>query len=113
MDSLREKGIKAGLIKPRVFRPFPKEELAEALKGLKAIAVMDRSDSMNGHEGPLCLEIKAALYDKGMNKTILNYIYGLGGREIRLDEIESVFNDLSSAAKGIKKSAVIYLSVRE
>jgi pyruvate ferredoxin oxidoreductase alpha subunit len=113
IDALRDKGIKAGLIKPRVFRPFPKDELAEALKGLKAIAVMDRSDSMNGHEGPLCLEIKAALYDKGINKAIINYIYGLGGREIRLDEIESVFNDLSAVVQGKKKSAVIYLSVRE
>jgi pyruvate ferredoxin oxidoreductase alpha subunit len=113
IDALREKGVKAGLIKPRVFRPFPKEELADALKGLKAIAVMDRSDSMNGHEGPLCLEIKAALYDKGLNKTVLNYVYGLGGREIRLDEIEAVFNDLSAAVKGTRKSAVIYLSVRE
>ena len=113
IDALRDKGIKAGLIKPRVFRPFPKDELAEALKGLKAIAVMDRSDSMNGHEGPLCLEIKAALYDKGINKAILNYIYGLGGREIRLDEIESVFNDLTTVVQGKKKPAVIYLSVRE
>lgn len=113
IDTLREKGMKVGLVKPRVFRPFPKEELADALKNLKAIAVMDRSDSMNGQEGPLCLETKAALYDKGLNKTVLNYIYGLGGREIRLDEIEAVFNDLSAAAKGTKKSAVIYLSVRE
>jgi pyruvate ferredoxin oxidoreductase alpha subunit len=113
VDALREKGVKAGLIKPRVFRPFPKEELADALKGVKAIAVMDRSDSMNAQEGPLCLEIKAALYDKGISKTVLNYVYGLGGREIRLDEIEAVFNDLAAAIKGSKKPAVTYLGVRE
>ncbi|MCX5679180.1 MAG: pyruvate ferredoxin oxidoreductase, partial [Candidatus Omnitrophica bacterium] len=94
VDELREKGLKVGLLKPRVFRPFPKEEIAEALKGLDAIAVMDRSDSGNGQEGPLCLEIKAALYDKGLNKTILNYIYGLGGRDIKMEEIESIYNDL-------------------
>jgi pyruvate ferredoxin oxidoreductase alpha subunit len=113
VDTLRSKGMKAGLVKPRVFRPFPKEELAEALRPLKAVAVMDRSDSMNAHEGPLCLEIKAALYDKSINKTVLNYIYGLGGREIRPDEIESVYNDLAAAAKGAKKAPVTYLSVRE
>ncbi len=113
IDGLREKGVKAGLVKPRVFRPFPKEELAGALKNLKAIAVMDRSDSMNAQEGPLCLEIKAALYDKAVNKTVLNYVYGLGGREIRLDDIEAVFNDLAAAVKGKSMPMVTYLGVRE
>lgn len=113
VDSLRSKGLKVGLLKPRVFRPFPKEELAEALKGMKAIAVMDRSDSMNAQEGPLCLEIKASLYDKGFTKTVLNYIYGLGGREIRLDEIEGIYTDLFESLKGTKKSSVTYLGVRD
>jgi len=112
VDSLRAKGVKAGLLKPRVFRPFPKEEIAEALKGLDAVAVMDRSDAINGQEGPLCVEIKAALYDKGLNKPVLNYIYGLGGREIKLDEIESIYKDLGDASK-VKKNSVIYLGVRE
>jgi pyruvate ferredoxin oxidoreductase alpha subunit len=112
VDGLRAKGMKAGLIKPRVFRPFPKEEIADALKGVKAIAVMDRSDSMNGHEGPLCIELKAALYDKGYDKTVLSYIYGLGGREIRPDDIESVFTDLFESVKGAKKDLVRYLGVR-
>jgi pyruvate ferredoxin oxidoreductase alpha subunit len=105
--------MKVGLLKPRVFRPFPKEEIAEALKGLDAIAVMDRSDSGNGQEGPVCLEIKAALYDKGVNKTILNYIYGLGGRDIKMEEIESIYNDLFDAVKSGKKGRVSYLGVRE
>ena len=113
IDELREKGVKAGLLKPRIFRPFPKEEIADALKNLKAVAVMDRSDSMNGQEGPLCVEIKAALYDKGINKTVLNYVYGLGGREIKLDDIETVFNDLADAVKGKEKPRVSYLGVRE
>jgi pyruvate ferredoxin oxidoreductase alpha subunit len=113
IDNLRGKGLKVGLLKPRVFRPFPKEEMAEALKGIKSIAVMDRSDSMNGQEGPLCLEVKAALYDKGLNKPLLNYIYGLGGREIRLDEIEAIYRDLFDAASGKAKNKITYLSVRE
>jgi len=113
IDKLRAKAVKAGLLKPRVFRPFPKEEIADALKGVKALAVMDRSDSMNGHEGPLCLEIKAALFDKALNKVLLNYIYGLGGREIGLNDIENIFGDLAKAAKGTGMEKVNYLGVRE
>ena len=113
IDEMREKGVKVGLLKPRVFRPFPKEEIADALKGMKAIAIMDRSDAMTGHEGPLCLEVKAALYDKGLAKTVINYIYGLGGREIRLDEIETVCGELADAARGTQKEKVSYLGVRE
>jgi len=113
VDSLREKGLKVGLLKPRVFRPFPKDEMADALKGLKAIAVMDRSDSMNGNEGSLCLEVKAALYDKGLNKTLANYIYGLGGREIRVQDIEDIYKDLSNASSGKPIEKINYLGVRE
>jgi pyruvate ferredoxin oxidoreductase alpha subunit len=113
VDGLRKKGIKAGLLKPRVFRPFPKDEIAGALKGLKAVAVMDRSDSMNAHEGPLCLEVKAALFDNGLDETVLNYVYGLGGREIKPEEIEGIYNDLAEASKGKKKERVAYLGVRE
>ncbi len=113
VDNLRAKGLKVGILKPRIFRPFPKNEIAEALKGLKAIAVMDRSDSMNGQEGPLCLEVKAALFDKRSDKIVLNYIYGLGGREIKLDDIEYVFKELVEAMKGKVKDRVNYLGVRE
>ncbi len=113
VDNLRAKGLKVGILKPRIFRPFPKNEIAEALKGLKAIAVMDRSDSMNGQEGPLCLEVKAALFDKRSDKIVLNYIYGLGGREIKLDDIEYVFKELVEVMKGKVKDRVNYLGVRE
>jgi len=113
VDSLRTKGMKAGLLKPRVFRPFPKEEIAEALKSMKAIAVMDRSDSMNGHEGPLCLEVKAALYDRSLSKPIVDYIYGLGGREIRMQDIEGVYKEISGILKTKGVSEVKYLGVRE
>ncbi len=113
VDDLRRDGLKVGLLKPRVFRPFPKDEIANALKGLKAVGVLDRSDSMNGEEGPLCLEVKAALFDKGAKTIILNYVYGLGGREIRLDEIKSIYHELFEAIKGKPKDRVAYLGVRE
>ncbi|MDD5428887.1 MAG: pyruvate ferredoxin oxidoreductase [Candidatus Omnitrophica bacterium] len=113
VDALRAKGLKVGLLKPRVFRPFPKAEIADALKSLKAIAVMDRSDSMNGNEGPVCLEVKAALFDKGLNKTLVNYIYGLGGREIRTQDIEGIYKELIDASKGKAIEKIQYLGVRE
>lgn len=113
VDGLRANGMKVGLLKPRVFRPFPKEEIAAALKDLKAIAVMDRSDSMNGHEGPLCLEVKAALYDNALNKILVNYIYGLGGREIRTQDIEGIYKALGGILKGKPVPNVNYLGVRE
>ena len=112
-DELRAKGVKAGLLGLRVFRPFPKDEVADALKNVKAIAVLDRSDAMNGNEGPVCLEVKAALYDKGLNKTLVNYIYGLGGRELRLEDVEFVYGQLAETLKGKAKEKVIYLGVRE
>jgi pyruvate ferredoxin oxidoreductase alpha subunit len=113
VDKLRASGVKAGILKPRVFRPFPKDEIVEALKNSKTIAVMDRSDTISANEGPLCIEIKSALFDKGCGKTVLNYIYGLGGREIRPDDIEAVYRDLAEAAKGKAKEKITYLGVRE
>ncbi len=113
VDELRAKGLKVGLLKPRVFRPFPKAEIADALKGLKAIAVMDRSDSMNANEGPLCLEVKAALYDASAPTVLVNYIYGLGGREIRTQDLEDVYKELSGAVKGKAVEKIQYLGVRE
>lgn len=113
VDDLRKKGMKAGLLKPRIFRPFPAEEIADALKNVKAIAVMDRSDALDGNEGPLSLEIKAALFDKGYKKITLDYIYGLGGREVRLEDIETVYKDLFEVLKGKEKPKTTYLGVRE
>jgi len=113
VDALRKKGVKAGLLKLRVFRPFPKDEIADALKGLKAIAVMDRSDSMNGCEGPLATEVKAALFDKGLSKVVASYVYGLGGREIGVGDIEGIYDGLLGAVKGKAIEKIQYLGVRE
>ncbi len=110
MDSLREKGIKAGLLRPRFFRPFPKEEIVRCLSKLKAVAVLDRSDSFSAQGGPLFSEIKAALYESPKKPFITNYIYGLGGRDIFPEDIEKVYNDLET---GKIKSLVNYLGVRE
>jgi pyruvate ferredoxin oxidoreductase alpha subunit len=116
---LREEGAKIGLLKPRVFRPFPAQEFAEALADVKAVGVLDRSISfgaMNGvGPGPLFLELCAALFTAGNTTTrVADYIFGLGGRDIIPAYIEQVAQDLAEIAKtGEVKSAVNYLGLRE
>lgn len=114
VDVLREKGIKAGLLKIRVFRPFPDVEIAEALKNVKALAVMDKAESFSAVGGPLGAEIKAALYGKADGIKVVNYIYGLGGRDVKADDIEKVYNDLMEIEKTGKVGETYrYLGVRE
>lgn len=94
VDYLRAQGIKAGLLKIRLFRPFPAEEIAASLKHVKAIAVMDKTISFNDAGAPLFLEVRSALYDEPARPLLVNYIYGLGGRDVKTSDIESVYNDL-------------------
>lgn len=114
VNQLREKGIKAGLVKPRVFRPFPVDEIADALKNCKAVAVMDKADSLNAAGGPLFTEVTSAMYVKGVTEPkVVNYIYGLGGRDVKADDIESVYNRLSDiAATGNIGEVYNHLGVR-
>lgn len=92
IDNLRKKGEKVGLLKPRLFRPFPYKEIKKALSGKKAIAVLDRSLSF-GANPPLFAEIKQAL---GNRVPIQKYVFGLGGRNIFEDQIEKVFEEIKS-----------------
>lgn len=114
VDSLRQRGIKAGLVKPRVFRPFPYEELSKSLSRLKAVAVMDKADSINGMCGPLYSDVATSLFKEKVNIPVSNYIYGLGGRDVKAEDIEKVFNDLIDVASGNKNgNKTHYLGVRE
>jgi len=116
VDQLRDEGVKAGLLKIRLFRPFPGEELARALSHLDAVAVMDRSVSFGAMEnaGPLYLELLAALAAHDVRVPMVDYVYGLGGRDILPREIERVFRDaLDVAETGQIERKVTYLSVRE
>ncbi len=115
VNQFREKGIKAGLVKPRVFRPFPVDEISSVLKNCKAVAVMDKADSFNAAGGPLFTEITSALLVKGVyNVKMVNYIYGLGGRDVKTDDIEKVYNDLlKTVDQGKVESVYNYLGVRE
>ena len=105
VDKLRAEGRKVGLIKPRVFRPFPGEELAKALSHLKAVAILDKADSVNGAAGPLYTDTACALQSFGVHDVkICNYIYGIGGRDVKSTDIEKVYNDLEE----IKNTGIVY-----
>ena len=94
IDNLRKQGIKAGLLKVRVFRPFPGEEIAKALSHVKAIAILDRADSLNAAGGALFEDVTSGMYVNNIHVPAVNYVYGLGGRDTKSDDIESVFQDL-------------------
>ena len=114
VDILREKGIKAGLLKVRVFRPFPAEEIAKALSHVKAVAVLDKADSLNGAGGALFTDITSAMQVNGVQVPTSSYIYGIGGRDTTTKEIESVFNDLMEDSKKEKiENPYSYLGLRK
>ncbi len=114
VDELRAQGMKVGLLKLRVFRPFPAAELAEALKHLKAVAVMDKAESFSAAGGPIFMDVRSALYDLEARPKITSYVYGLGGRDVRTTDIEKVYNELKEvAATGVVSSPYNYLGVKE
>ncbi len=94
VDRLRAEGQKVGLIKLRVFRPFPRIPLAEAMCKVKAVAVMDRAESFSNSGGPLFNECRSSLYDLDNKPYCINYIYGLGGRDIQVEDFYEIYKDL-------------------
>ncbi len=94
--TLREVGEKVGVVSLRVFRPFPAEELAAALKGAKAIAVMDRAETVGGEGGPLWQEVSACLQSAGITAPVRDYMYGLGGADVTLELINEIYDDLKT-----------------
>ena len=112
---LRAQGKKVGLIKIRSIRPFPAEEIANALKNVKTFAVMDKADSFNGHCGPMGSEVATAMYANNVTTPkMVNYIYGLGGRDVRVESIQRVFAELEKiTASGVVGETYRYLDVRE
>ena len=115
VDAMRERGLRAGLLKIRVFRPFPAEEIANALKGCRAIAIMDRSESYNAVGGPLGAEVTAALYRAKAHAEVINIMYGLSGRDVRVEDIEQLFDNLVKLGDGeqVYDETCPYLGLRE
>jgi pyruvate ferredoxin oxidoreductase alpha subunit len=109
VDDMRDKGKKVGLLKIRSMRPFPNKEISKALEGKKAVAVLDRSISF-GNMSPVFTEVRSALYDAAKRPRLQNYVYGLGGRNIGLKDIEKVFTELM---RGQITDSVKYIGVRK
>jgi pyruvate ferredoxin oxidoreductase alpha subunit len=112
IDAYREKGVKVGLLKIHMFRPFPAAELAQALSKAKVVGVMDKSVSFGGFGGPLFNEIRSALYELADRPKIHNWIYGLGGRDTDLGQIGSLIEQLQAIAKGREAETVNLLGIR-
>lgn len=113
IDELRAKGVKAGLLKIRMFRPFPSEEIAKALSRAKAVAILDKADPVNGAGGALFTDVTSAAYTYGINVPMVNYIYGIGGRDTTSYDIENVFKELEEVANsGGAENPYRYFGVR-
>lgn len=114
IEELRNEGVKAGLVRVRAFRPFPAEEIAAAISKAKAVAVLDRAESLSNQAGPLSTEIKAGLFDAGSKIPLASYIYGLGGREIFIEDIKNVYRNLKDVAAGKKQPELVqYIGLKE
>lgn len=114
VDEMRADGKKVGLIKVRVFRPFPGEELAKALENAKAVAIMDRCESYSGNGGPLGAELMAAMYRNKNKAEAVNVVYGLSGRDFTVGDAKELYNDLYTiGAEGVKEKQYRYIGLRE
>lgn len=114
VDKLREQGVKAGLLKLRMYRPFPAEEIAEALSHLKAVAILDKADSLNAAGGALFEDVTSAMYVNEKHVPMINYVYGIGGRDTTEKQLESVYSDLSEIAQSRKvENPYRYLGLRK
>jgi pyruvate ferredoxin oxidoreductase alpha subunit len=114
VDELRQEGVKAGLLRLRTFRPLPVEEIRSALENVKAIAVMDKSMSFGGNGGAVFHEVRHVLYEAENRPYVVNYIYGLGGRDSSPRELRSVYGDLQRILQTQRvEKPVTYLGLRE
>ena len=114
VDDLRNAGVKAGLLRIRTYRPMPAVEIVNTLKGVKAVAVMDRSMSFGGNGGAVFHEIRHMLYDSQPHPQIVNYIYGLGGRDTSPAQIRKIFEDLQKIMQSKQTGDLVrYVGLRE
>lgn len=114
VDELREQGKRVGVLKLRVFRPFPAKEIAAALSRCKAVAIMDRCESYNGNGGPLGSEVTAALYRNKVMIDAVNYIYGLAGRDFTVENVFDIFAELDDAVtSGTEIEQYQYIGLRK
>jgi len=113
VDAMRDQGKKVGLARLRLWRPFPTEELIAAVKGAKRLAVLDRALTLNGVCGPVCAEVKSALYDRDLHPYLQNYIVGLGGRDVTVENFVEMADGVAEAAERGAPMGYEIINVRE
>lgn len=114
VDQLRTRGIKAGMLRLRAYRPLPKQNIIDALQNVKAIAVMDRSHSFGAVGGPMFHEMRHIFYDAQTHPYLVNYIYGLGGRDMPQNLINKIYQDLSEILRTNRVEKLVqFIGVRE
>jgi len=112
IDALREKGVPVGLLKLKLWRPFPYEDLKKAVKGVKSLIVMDRAVSFGGPGGPVASEVRSALYDESGRPDLTNYIFGLGGRDVTVEDFVAMIDKVRLADKKRPKEHYEFYGVR-
>jgi len=114
VDELREEGVKAGLLRIRTFRPLPVEGIVEALRKVKVVAIMDKSMSFGGNGGPVFQEVRHVLYDLPTHPCVVNYIYGLGGRDTSPSQMRKIYEDLQGILQTKHvETPINYVGLRE
>ncbi|MCP4221251.1 MAG: pyruvate ferredoxin oxidoreductase [bacterium] len=119
VDELRSKGEKVGLLKLRVYRPFPYNELKEAVAHLKSLAVLDRVLTPGSYGGPLFNETRSALYELEQKPAVLPYVYGLGGRDINVGHFHEIFKEMGEKteeqveAGRSKNTEAVFINLRQ
>ena len=114
VDQLRTRGIKAGLLRLRTYRPYPVQDIVNALENVEAVAVMDRSHSFGAHGGPVFHEMRHILYEASIHPQIVDYIYGLGGRDMPQTLIHEIYRDLQKIVKTKRvEKPIQFIGVRE
>jgi pyruvate ferredoxin oxidoreductase alpha subunit/phenylglyoxylate dehydrogenase alpha subunit len=113
VDQKREEGYKVGLIKLRMFRPFPEERVVEALRGIKALSIIDRSVAFGWKGGHLYREVRSALYGHSVDIPIADYIAGLGGHDITIPLIHRIVDDTAAMARGEAYQQITWLAMEE
>ncbi|MCX7994181.1 MAG: pyruvate ferredoxin oxidoreductase [candidate division WOR-3 bacterium] len=113
VDRMRKKGKKVGLVRCRVYRPFPRERMLKAITKVKVLGIMDRADTLSTLGGHLYNDCRSILYESEARPLLKNYIYGLGGRDISIEEIETVFEQLLEIKeRGRVDKEIVYYGVR-
>jgi pyruvate ferredoxin oxidoreductase alpha subunit len=114
IDSLRDEGVKAGLVRIRAYRPFPTAEVVDAIKGIKVVAVLDRASSPGAPGAPILSDVRTALFDLPKRPKVVGYVFGLGGRDLSMDMVASVIERLQKIAQtGEVGPALSYLGLRD